>query len=171
MIIYTILCLDVKFNQKIYIMKTNLVRVIVIVLSVLYNIEIQAQDVLIKGQKNDSTNKIRLESFSGFPDEIDGCSCYFSKSQEDLKKGMYIFVSDFAVLAFVKIEGILIRFELQKYDEDRNIYYYIHNDYKMKVEIIKNTTNKDEIAIIEGFITIETVKGCIKQKFIGECGC
>ena len=152
-------------------MKTYLVRGIVVVFSVLYNIQIQAQDVLIKEQKNDTTNKIHLDPFSGFPDEIDGCSCYFSISQEDLKKGIYIYVNDFAALAFVKIEGKLIRFELQNHDENRNIYYYIHNDDKMKVEIIKKTTNKDEIVVIEGLITIETVKGCVKQKFIGECGC
>jgi hypothetical protein len=148
-------------------METNLVTLIVVVLSVLFNIQIQAQDALIK----DNKNKIHLDSFSGFPDEIDGCSCYFSISQDDLKNGIYIFVNDFASLAFVKIDGELIRFELQKYDENQNIYYYTHNNDKMKVEIIKSTTNKDEIAEIEGLITIETVKGNIKQEFIGECGC
>jgi hypothetical protein len=41
----------------------------------------------------------------------------------------------------------------------------------MKVEIIKKTTNEDEIVVIEGLITIDTLKGDVKQKFIGECGC
>ncbi|HOF16813.1 MAG TPA: hypothetical protein PLF32_08365 [Bacteroidales bacterium] len=150
-------------------MKISFVEVIIFVVSALCSI--QAQDVFIKKQKHDTTKKIHLESFSDLPDEIDGCSCYFSISQEDLESERYIFVNDFAALAFVKIEGKLIRFELQNHDEKRNIYYYIHNDDTMKVEIIKKITNKDEAVVIQGLITISTVKGCIKQKFTGECGC
>jgi hypothetical protein len=41
-----------------------------------------------------------------FPNEIDGCSCCFSKTQEEYKKKMYVFVNDFAVFAFVKIVKI-----------------------------------------------------------------
>lgn len=152
-------------------MKVDFIKIIIIVISVLYNIRIQAQEVFYNEIRSDSAKTIQLEPFSDFPNEIDGCSCCFSKSQEEYKKKMYVFVNDFAVLAFVKIDGKLIRFELQNHDENRNIYYYIHNDDKMKVEIIKKTTNEDEIVVIEGLITIDTLKGNVKQKFIGECGC
>lgn len=152
-------------------MKVNFIKIIIIVFSVLYNNQIQAQEVLNNENRRDSAKTIQLESFSDFLNEIDGCSCCFSKSQEEYKKKMYVFVNDFAVLAFVKIDGKLIRFELQNHDENSNIYYYIHNDDKMKVEIIKKTTNEDEIVVIEGLITIDTLKGDVKQKFIGECGC
>ena len=121
-------------------MKVNFIKIIIIVFSVLYNNQIQAQEVLNNENRRDSAKTIQLESFSDFPNEIDGCSCCFSKSQEEYKKKMYVFVNDFAVLAFVKIDGKLIRFELQNHDENSNIYYYIHNDDKMKVEIIKKTT-------------------------------
>jgi len=58
---------------------------IIILLSILYSVQLHAQDTLLE-------KKIQLEAFSSFPNEIDGCSCYFSISQEKLKKEEYIFV-------------------------------------------------------------------------------
>ena len=146
----------------------NFVKIIIIFFSFLDHLQLQAQNTVIK---ENNTHKIKLETFSSFPNEIDGCSCYFSISQEDLKGKMYIFVNDFASLAFVKIAGKLIQFELQEHDEKHNIYYYIHDDYKMKVEIIKKTAIADELVVVDGIITIDSKKGQAKQKFIGECGC
>ena len=139
---------------------------IIILLSILYSVQLHAQDTLLE-------KKIQLEAFSSFPNEIDGCSCYFSISQEKLKKEEYIFVNDFASLAFVKMEGKLIQFELQNHDKKHKIYYYVHDDYKMKVEIkmIKKKKTEYETVVVKGIITIESKKGQTKQAFIGDCGC
>lgn len=150
---------------------TYLIKWIIIFLSVFSNSQIQAQDIVRSEQKIDNANEIHLEPFSDFPNEIDGCSCYFSISQADLKKGLYILVNDFANLAFVKIEGKIIRFELLNHDVNSNIYHYIYHDFKMEVEIIERKKVADEIVLIKGMITL-TAKGKeAKQKFIGECGC
>lgn len=149
----------------------DFIKRIVFVLVFLSNFQMYAQGIERKEIKIDTLNQINLESFSDFPDEIDGCSCYFSSSQANLKNGMYIFVNDFASFAFVKIEGNLLRFELQNHNENSNIYIYNHDNDKMKVEITKRETISDEVSLVEGLITINTAKGSVKQKFVGECGC
>lgn len=147
----------------------DFIKRIVFVLFFLSNFQIYAQGIERKEIKIDTLNQINLESFSDFPDEIDGCSCYFSISQANLKNGIYIFVNDFASFAFVKIKGKLFRFELQTHDE--NSYIYTYNNDRMEVEITKRETISDEVSLIEGLITINTAKGSVKQKFVGECGC
>lgn len=118
----------------------------------------------------DSTT-IYLESFTDIPQEIEGCACYFFISQEDREKLQYIFVNDWALLAFVKINGQIVKFEQQEYDEKNRVYFYIHHTDKMKVEITKNIAEDYESVVVEGIITIETEKGHLQQKFIGDCGC
>lgn len=138
------------------------IKCIIISCFLLCNFQIQAQKV-------DTTKEIHLESFSDFPEEIDGCSCYFSISKDELKNRNYIFINDFGNIAFIKIDGNLIRFELTNHDND--IYIYNYNDYTMKVEIIKRKFIDSELELEKGIITIDTPKGELKQKFIGECGC
>lgn len=145
------------------------IKSIIISCILLYNFQIQAQNVLKNNQKIDNKEEIHLESFSDFPEEIDGCSCYFSTSKDELKKRNYIFVNDFGNVAYIKIDGNLIRFELTNHDND--IYIYKYKDYSMKVEITKRKFIESELELEKGFITVYTPKGNIKQKFIGECGC
>jgi hypothetical protein len=118
----------------------------------------------------DSTD-IYLETFTDIPQEIDGCACYFFASQENREKSEYIFVNDWALLAFVKINGQLVKFELQEYDEKRMIYYYTHHTDKMRVEITKKIEENYESVVVEGVIRIDTEKWHLQQKFIGDCGC
>ncbi len=147
------------------------IRIIICLFIALCTPKMQAQDFFLIEQKKDTANNICIEIFSDFPSEISGCSCFFSKSYEDLKSDRYIFINDFAALAFVKIEGEIIRFELQNYDEIKNIYHYTHGKDIMKVEVIKKETNEDMEVVMQGIITINTAKGYVKQEFIGQCGC
>lgn len=138
------------------------IKSIIISCILLCNFQIQAQKV-------DSSKEIYLESFSDFPEEIDGGSCYFSKSKDELKNHNYIFVNNFGNVAFIKIDGNLMRFEMTSNYDD--IYIYKYKDYTMKVEIIKRKYIESELVLEKGIITVNTPKGIIKQKFIGECGC
>ena len=114
---------------------------------------------------------ICLESLTDIPKEIDGCSCAFSVSQEKLAKGEYVFVNDFASLAFVKVDGELKRFELQSHDEASNTYHYLYGENTMEVRITNRITCEDGSELMEGTITIRMKKGTIKQKFVGRCDC
>lgn len=135
------------------------IKSIIISCFLLCNFQIQAQ-------KADTTKEIHLESFSDFPEEIDGCSCYFSISKNEFKKRNYIFVDDFGDIAFIKIDGKLMRFELTSNYDDTYIYKY--KDYTLKLEILKRKFIESELELEKGIITVNTPKGIIKQKFIGE---
>ncbi|MFV0598901.1 MAG: hypothetical protein ACK5M0_04160 [Bacteroidales bacterium] len=138
------------------------INTIIIICFLLCNFQIQAQKV-------ESTKEIHLESFSDFPEESDGCcSCYFSISKNELTNHNYIFY-DIDDVAFIKIDGNFIRFELINYKDD--IYIYKNKDYTLKLEILKRKFIESELELEKGIITVHTPKGTVKQKFIGECGC
>jgi hypothetical protein len=138
---------------------------------VLDMVHIHAQEVVKKYQEHDTVCIMQMNSFTNIPEEIDGCSCFFSVSQEELKKGCYIFVNDFASLAFVKIQGELKRFELQNHDEEYNAYYYLCNEDTMEVKILNKITCEDGSELMEGIITIKMKNDTIKQKYVGKCDC
>ena len=114
---------------------------------------------------------IGLERFSVVPNEIDGCGCSFFSSEVDKKDNKYICVNDFADLAFVKLNGVMVRFELTEHKDSSNIYLYRSEEHALKIEIIKKEPADYETSNIEGVITISSKKGINKQKFIGTCGC
>ena len=152
--------------------RTTVFKIIVaVVVSALGMANAHAQEAVGKKQGDDSIHVIQMSSFTDIPDEINGCACYFSVSQEELKNGVYIFVNDFASLAFVKIKGELKRFELQSHDEGNNTYHYLYKEETMEVKIINKTTCEDGSELMEGIITINMKDGTIKQKYIGKCEC
>ena len=54
---------------------------------------------------------LKLETFD-FPNDIEGCSCYFSKSKEDFDSEKYIYADDYGKKAVIKIDGKFISFPL-----------------------------------------------------------
>ncbi|MBR4454495.1 MAG: hypothetical protein IKS33_09610 [Bacteroidales bacterium] len=153
-------------------MKVNFLKIFIVVLfGTMEIVQIQAQEIVGKSLSCDTVCTIQINSFTDIPEEIDGCACAFSVSREELKKRLYIFVNDFASLAFVKVDGELKRFELQSYNEDNHTYYYFCKEDIMEVKIFNKITCEDESVLIEGIITIMTKNGIIKQKFIGTCDC
>ena len=53
---------------------------------------------------------LTIDTFSTFPPEIDGCSCYFSNDSTEFNKREYIYMNDFAQTSFLKINGVLTKF-------------------------------------------------------------
>ncbi|MCL2131807.1 MAG: hypothetical protein FWH36_05070 [Lentimicrobiaceae bacterium] len=119
----------------------------------------------------DTLFNICIDKFTVIPDEIDGCGCYFFISKEDEKSEQYIYVNNFAHLAFMMINGEMVEFELSEHNENNDIYLYKHKNIKLKVEITKKEFDEYEISNVEGVITIETEKNIKKQSFVGNCGC
>lgn len=129
---------------------------------------IQADKREVKSIEADFVN---FETFSVIPNEIDGCGCSFYLSEKDKKDNKYICVNDFANLAFVKLKGEMVKFELTEHKDSSNIYLYKSKEYTLKIEVIKKESSEYEASNIEGVITISSKEGIKKQKFIGICGC
>lgn len=128
----------------------------------------------MQSAKNDSV-KLTLETF-GFPQEVEGCSCYFAENRSEFVKQNYIYVDDFQKSAFIKINGEQIKAEYLKENEvlpekDLNLKAE-SDDYKITVKGIKVEKGEIETALYEGTITVETKDGKkIESEFYGECGC
>lgn len=122
-----------------------------------------------------SKKSITLESFSEYPEEIDGCSCIFSTDSILYSQNKYIYANDFANTAFVKINGKLLRFEEvshEKKDSINTVAKYKSGNYLMTVKVKNNGESGYESYSTSGSIEIKDNKGnTSKQPFYGICGC
>ena len=120
------------------------------------------------------TKDLAFDSFSEFPEEIDGCSCYFSRSAKEFEGQKYIYTNDFANTSFVKVNGELRKLELRKHEEGP-ISYYIYSDseYELRVEIKSRQPIEDELDWVTGEMTLNDLKNhkTVKTEYVGECGC
>jgi len=118
---------------------------------------------------------LAIDTFSAFPPEIDGCSCYFSNNALELKKGQYIYIDDYAQTSFLKINGILTKFtqiDFKEIDSLKRIAKYKNDNYKMIIQTKDGIQNGDETWLKTGTIKLTDENGkTITTTFYGECGC
>jgi hypothetical protein len=139
-----------------------------------------------KNEKTENLEKVNdtkftLNSFKKLPQEIDGCSCIFSKNEKEYAENDFVFASNFDSIAFVSINNKIIKLKLTSRvykpntveNEDYTCIYET-KEYKVTLEIKADKTKKDadESWWNKGLILIESKNGKkITQEFIGESGC
>ncbi len=118
---------------------------------------------------------LTIDTFSTFPPEIDGCSCYFSNDSTEFKKGEYIYMNDYAQTSFLKINGVLTKFTQTAFKEIDSLNIkakYKSDNYEMSIESIDGIQNGDETWLKTGVIKLTDKKGkTLTKTFYGECGC
>ena len=126
--------------------------------------------------------KIILDSFTDIPEEIKGCSCFYSESEEKHLKNEYFFVAGFDSAAFISIDNKLLKLKLVSTGRERHSFGdYDHTDvYKtdnyivtLDIKYLKQEGgDESESWWNTGTITIESKDG-LKEiiKFFGGCGC
>lgn len=116
----------------------------------------------------------------GFPKEIEGCSCYFGKTKEDLSAEKLVYADDYGKFAIININGKNEKFTLSKNEtvsEDK-----LHKEMKnerytvtLDAAIIPDPTYKEEgneLWGYEGEMKITDRSGNTQTvKLVGECGC
>lgn len=120
-----------------------------------------------------------IDTFSKFPDEIDGCSCYFSPDEQSFERQEYLYVANFDSLAFISVDKNLIKLKListtrepETFGDTDHVDIYSNNDYKLTLDIKYKKSSGDETWTNTGTITIESKDGRKTTKtFYGECGC
>ena len=120
----------------------------------------------------ENLNQINLETF-GFPAEVNGCSCYFSKNKEDFDQEKYIYIDDYGNNAYLKIDGKTVKIKMKEGDFDPDNFSKVIKNEEISVTIQGKKVNElEEVMMFEGTMTVENKKG---QKTItpmyGECGC
>jgi hypothetical protein len=127
----------------------------------------------VKMRPNQQT--LTIDTFSNFPPEIDGCSCYFSNDSTEFKKGEFIYMNDYAQTSFLKINGILTKFiqtDFKEIDSSHIIVKYKSDNYEMTIESKNGIQSGDETWQKNGTIKLTNKKGeAVEKTFYGECGC
>ncbi|MEO8173644.1 MAG: hypothetical protein ABI581_11195 [Sediminibacterium sp.] len=122
-----------------------------------------------------SKGLLSLDTFSVFPPEIDGCSCYFSNSETEFKDNKYIYLNDFASISFLKINGVITKFKQVSFEIKSGsvtVAKYKNENYDMVIEVIDGKQSGEETSIKTGTIKLTNKKGeTISRTFFGECGC
>jgi hypothetical protein len=123
--------------------------------------------------RNDTTSN--LDYFTSFPDIIDGCSSYFTYDSIKIESKKYIFLSDFADLALIKIAGkelYLYRdsLESKELSERRTIEVFKGGGFKaiLNTKIVKTI---DELNYYTGTLEVVGDKFKVRYKVHGEGGC
>jgi hypothetical protein len=118
---------------------------------------------------------LRIDTFSTFPDEIDGCSCYFSNDSTEFEQGKYIYMNDYAEVSFMKINGILTKFtqtEFKEKDKTTVVAKFISDKYDFTIEVKRGKQNGEETTLQSGTIKLYDKNGkTVSVTFYGECGC
>lgn len=133
------------------------------------------QDTISNVVQSAEKQTIKIETFSTFPTEIDGCSCCFSNNVTEFKKGEYIYMNDFAQISFMKIDGVLTKFTLTDFQniDSLNIKAkYKSDNYELIIESKDENQKDSETTIKTGTIKLTNKKGAIvSRRFYGECSC
>ena len=130
--------------------------------------------------ENTSTElKLSIDTFKGFPEEIVGCSCYFSENDKDFKNDEFLFVADFDSIAFISVNKKTLKLKLESTTREPNTFgnsdhtdIYNSELYKVTLEIKYKDSNGYETWWNDGTLTVENKDGKkMSKKFVGECGC
>ena len=141
-----------------------------------------AQTTFLQTQQSENTSatlKLSLDNFKEIPDEIDGCACYFSETEQKFKNNEYLIATSFDSIGFVYVDNKLVKLKLILTEREPNTFGdYDHVDiyhsdlYKVKVDKKFINSNGDETWWNHGTITIESKEGqMVTKKIVGECGC
>ena len=107
---------------------------------------------------------IKLTKIQGFPEDVMGCTCYFSENEADFKAQKFIYVDSYERNpAYISVDNKLIPVDAEDGDG---------GGYEVILDIKKEVQLGSELYHREGTITVVHESGAVVTKPIyGECGC
>jgi hypothetical protein len=123
--------------------------------------------------------ELSIHDIIGFPDEIDGCGCYFDFTQEKLGRNEFAFLNNYEGVAFVNINNELVRFEIVESERNPDEFgdydhteHYKSESYTLYIEKKIVESIGVEVWWFEAVMTLEDNAGqIVTAKLVGECGC
>ena len=116
---------------------------------------------------------LRIDTFSKSP-ETDSCSCLFSVDSALSIGKQYIFAYDLAVTAYMKINGVMTKFNQTEFtDAGKNtLTYFSNGQYQMILESANVKEAGKEKTIQTGSIRVTDKEGnAFITTYYGICGC
>lgn len=124
---------------------------------------------------SDNSNPPDIEVFSDLPSDIAGCTCMFSLDSTNYNANKYVYVNDFAQIAYMKLDGQMNKLTLSdksKFDNKSINAIYLNDSYEVEIEIQDRIKGGYESTINIGIITVKNKAGQKSTKaFYGICGC
>ena len=122
-----------------------------------------------------TTEKIEIQVFDEWPEEIQGCSCYSSRNQSEFEKNQFIYVNNYEDLTLMQINGQVHRFTKTKEERLSSDTHYRQtfksDDFELIIET-KQVSRSDETFQHEGTLILKATQGeVVELKIYGECGC
>ena len=136
----------------------------------------QKKDIEISTDTQTKVNSpsITLDTFEGYPEDIEGCSCSCSDTQADFNNNRHICVTSYWDIAYLKLNGEMTKFTVTKSDtlaDGISIVNYENEKFKLTIEC-KFTETEYESSSTIGTIRLKDKSGeILTRKFIGGCGC
>ena len=131
------------------------------------------KDTTAQTIEKDST-ALKFSAFA-YPQDIEGCSCYFSSSREEFVKQNYLYVDDYQRKAYVKLKDQLHILSFKHLNPEATTMLHIEAQNKqVNVVLQAELVEKGEIetALYQGTLTATDRKGnTTTQEVYGECGC
>lgn len=121
------------------------------------------------------TEKLKLETF-GFPEEVEGCSCYFAENRQEFVKQNYLYVDDYQKNTYLKINGKQVKISFDKTAKEpnmKNLNIQVKNDdYTITLKAKPVDEGEIETNLYKGTLTVEDRNGQKTETPVyGECGC
>ena len=130
--------------------------------------------ILLSGIACSEEKEIVIDHFEDFPDEINGCACYFSTNKNDFIKGSYIYADNYQDSAYISINGEMAKFTLTKQTDVTEGYWikvYSNDDYEVTIDS-EEIWQANQTYLQKGRMTVKSKKGVtITENIYGECGC
>jgi hypothetical protein len=154
---------------------STFLKIVLLVLLFGYWLNSSHPNALATGSQVRNELILSIDTFSAFPPEIDGCSCYFSNDSTEFKQRKYIYMNDNGQTSFLKINGALTKFtqtSFKEIDKTTTLFTSKSDKYDMTIKIISGAKSGDESSLMSGTIKLMDQTGkTITKTFFGECGC
>ena len=130
--------------------------------------------ILLSAISCSSEKEIGIDRFNDFPDEINGCACYYSANKTDFIKGSYIYADNYQEHAYVSVNGKMMLFTLLSTTDVSEGYWvktYSNSEYVLTVDSFE-VWQVNQTWLQKGIMTLTSKDGkTIKETIYGECGC
>src|SRR5690606_33547700 len=80
---------------------------------------------------------VELTAFSGFPKEIEGCSCYFGLDSSAVLKEDFVFVSSYDSIAFIALNNKAVMLQLTESNRSKSEFGDTDHDEKYANDSLK----------------------------------
>jgi hypothetical protein len=116
---------------------------------------------------------LSLDTFSNFP-EVNNCSCFFSADSTAYQKQTYLLAYDLATTAFMKINGVMIKFTQTEYAvvDKSSVTKFKSDEYELLLETGDVRELNTTSTVQSGSIRVTNMDGVVVIiPFYGQCGC